>query len=223
MRAGTILSLVLFYGLIMLFLIFLIAINAPACELKSPYSNTKNLGLFYVEASTSTSRHWGTAFLVEFNKKRYLLSAAHVCNKSLSLRLVHLDGKEVKVLKEHLIADVCVLSARNIPESYVPFNMIKLTDQADTTEIVAYGFPESNVVATSCLKLREIRTSLLTARLIFDGLLIPGMSGGPMVESTTGKVVGINVAIKLSEFKSLGETLVPIYEILEELDHKGIN
>jgi S1-C subfamily serine protease len=141
----------------------------------------------------------GTGFVVA---KHYVLTNRHVVDDADTLVIVDpVDPKKwhkatvVGVAKGF---DLALLKCDTLSAAPIP---VCQTSAARGTEVLALGFPVSNVVGSGLKSTRGIVTGLPSKET--DGMLVsdvqinPGNSGGPLCDSS-GRVVGINTAVTAS-------------------------
>lgn len=156
----------------------------------------KETGIYLVGVNTPA----GTAFKIG---PKTLMTAAHVClaiENTGQITVIkgktHLKVTSVKYPPD-VKADACILHT----ETKVPGNTFKLsTREVNYKEpITSYGYgnakePLTEIRSEVIDMVRNVRAPFLYGDQVYivgDGLIIPGMSGGPVL-AQDGTVVGIN-------------------------------
>lgn len=141
----------------------------------------------------------GTGFVIA---KNYVLTNRHVVEDADALVIV--DPADSKKLHKGTVVgvakafDLALVKCETLSAAPIP---ICQTTAARGTEVLALGFPVSNVVGSGLKSTRGIVTGLPSKET--DGMLVsdvqinPGNSGGPLCDSS-GRVVGINTAVTAS-------------------------
>ncbi|MDB5387532.1 MAG: hhoB [Planctomycetaceae bacterium] len=141
----------------------------------------------------------GTGFVIA---KNYVLTNKHVVDDADALVIV--DPADPKKLHKATVVgvakgfDLALVKCESLSAAAIP---LCVTAAARGTEVLALGFPVSNVVGSGLKSTRGIVTGLPSKET--DGMLVsdvqinPGNSGGPLCDSS-GRVVGINTAVTAS-------------------------
>lgn len=142
-----------------------------------------------------TSMH-GAGFLID-KSKGWILTNAHVAARSpstITVRFRDEDNIEAQKLyvDNHLDVAIIKVSADKIPERAIQANLNCEDDVHAGTSVIAFGHPwDLDYTATRGI-ISGSRTVEGTEVLQTDAALNPGNSGGPLIDATSGKVLGIN-------------------------------
>ena len=141
----------------------------------------------------------GTGFVVA---KNYVLTNRHVVDDADGLVIVDpVDPKKyhtATVVGVSKAFDLALVKCDSLAAPPIP---LCVTAAARGTEVLALGFPVSNVVGSGLKSTRGIITGLPSKET--DGMMVsdvqinPGNSGGPLCDSS-GRVIGINTAVTAS-------------------------
>lgn len=135
---------------------------------------------------------------------KYILTAAHCVGTSFMgikagtqdlIELKNHNGDTVGEAVVHdfnLAADIAVLrgSFENLPKSEMVNDPVELANSLEHP-ILACGFPYGEELRCSKMASMSHFTFMLQAK----GWLYPGMSGGPVIDMVTGKVIAVNSAV----------------------------
>lgn len=158
----------------------------------------------------------GTGFVVA---KNYVLTNRHVVDDADTLAIVDpADPSKMHTATVLGVAkgfDLALLKCETLNAPAIP---ICQTAAARGTEVLALGFPVSNVVGSGLKSTRGIITGLPSKEtegmMVSDVQINPGNSGGPLCDSS-GRVVGINTAVTASSRFIKGYGLaIPVMEAI---------
>jgi S1-C subfamily serine protease len=129
----------------------------------------------------------GTAFVVEYKQKRFMVTAEHVCRTNRDGGLyVNGSDKKYAILSVNLLTDVCIMAAPNVAGLKLAFAPAKLYEHVHS---IGNPFKQVAVLSGGYVG-RQIQLSFMnevTETSIKTG---PGASGSP-VFNKSGDVVGM--------------------------------
>jgi serine protease Do len=151
----------------------------------------------------ATSR--GAGFLVD-KKNGLVLTNAHVAKQSPSSIRINFKNQplvpaEKVFVDRHLDLAVLKLDPKNIPDFASAAQLDCLDEPAAGAQVIAYGHPWSlDFTATrGIVSGSKVRWGV--EMLQTDAAINPGNSGGPLIDETSGNVIGVNTS-KLSSSES---------------------
>lgn len=175
----------------------------------------------------------GTAFVVRVGAKPYLLSAKHVCmRKQVHLHPIKVRNRSasyaVKIAKVSRLHDLCLLA---LPKSFnlhkhPPFAFAE-SDFQSGMELFGIGYPKTANQVRALGSLISISPQVTHVESIWgvEGrttfAVVPGMSGGPVLNSK-GEIVGVIFGYYVIDPFHRG-IFVPINHILEFINATGFN
>jgi len=164
----------------------------------------------------------GSGFLI--SDDGYILTNNHVVSSAEAIQAVFDNGftLDAKVVRKNEERDVAILKISG--SGFKPLNLMTTASNAQTgTEVIAIGTPEdvdlgqtvTKGIVSGYRKLEE-KNYIQT-----DVAINPGNSGGPLINTTTGEVIGI-ISNKLMGRKDdavegLGFA-IPISEVIKDLN-----
>lgn len=107
-----------------------------------------------------------------------------------------------------LSGDFRGMDQRGVVSDTAQLNSIFMNSNID---VVACGFPDGGRLACSHITDRDRILFFFSAK----GYLYPGMSGGPVIDMTTGKVIAVNQAVT--------DSRVVVSPLIELYDNLGLN
>lgn len=171
--------------------------------------------------SVETERGQGTGFFVKHNGRPLVVTARHNVAFTQRFWVARFEGPRektvtvihpfVRLLAWDRGSDLAVLEVENLQDGIAALELSD-TEPARNAELVAWGTPSIPTLSGEPLRmiptkvnLHDIReeaafdlwtqkpTTLLGKgkRLYLDGKILPGNSGGPVVDPQTGRVVGV--------------------------------
>jgi len=154
----------------------------------------------------------GTGFIIERNKKRFMVTAYHVLDGVLLSEYFTYDHKPILMefgkiyLIPHL--DAAILELKYCSASFIP---LKLGKYKQDGRIKTVGFPNGD-------KLSEYYGFNYRSMVETDAFVEYGMSGGPVLDDE-GNVIGIISAKKFGDRNVKGQ-FSRLEDIFYRLDHK---
>jgi serine protease Do len=148
---------------------------------------------FGLEKKTSMN---GAGFLID-KSKGWILTNAHVAARSPSVVTVRFrDQDSIEAQKvyvdNHLDVAVIKVSPKLIPEQAISAQLNCEDNARPGTSVIAFGHPwDLDYTATRGI-ISGVRTVEGEEVLQTDSALNPGNSGGPLIDATTGQILGIN-------------------------------
>lgn len=148
---------------------------------------------FGIEKKTSMN---GAGFLID-KSKGWILTNAHVAARSPSVITVRFrDQDSIPAQKiyvdNHLDIAVIKVLPENIPEQAISAQLHCDDNARPGTSVIAFGHPwDLDYTATRGI-ISGVRTVEGEEVLQTDSALNPGNSGGPLIDATTGQILGIN-------------------------------
>ena len=166
----------------------------------------------------------GTGFLVD-QERGWLVTNAHVATRSPSTIEVSFKGGEPIAARRVHVDPVLDFAVLQIDASFIPddANNAQLECASLPTQgaaVIAYGHPGGFRFTGSRGIVSGYTTRYLPSNfLMTDAQIDGGSSGGPLIRTDDGKVVGINTARAQSEDLSVSfaEPIPPICRVLELL------
>jgi len=154
----------------------------------------------------------GTGFIIERNKKRYLVTAYHVLDGVMISEFFTKDNKHLSLelgkiyLIEYL--DAIIIELKSCSAKVIPLKMGKYKQDG---QITTWGFPNGE-------KLEKHKGINYGSQIESTAIVKSGMSGGPVIDEN-GDVIGIISAKSINNgpVKSLFSRLEDIFY---KLDHK---
>ena len=148
--------------------------------------------MVYIETSDGT----GTGFLVD--EYGLVVTNAHVVGDWDAVTASLLDGSiyDAIVLGVDEIADLAVIQLTTA-DTFVPMSLGDSDTVRVGDEVIALGFPLSDIIGTEL----QVTRGIISSKRMFesyeelqtDAAINPGNSGGPLV-NRDGKVIGVNYA-----------------------------
>lgn len=208
---------VLLAGLAALISVMSYSLTAPAAPKPKAFSDVETKADAFARAHVfpvftldqEDQRGMGTAFVAKIGKRTLLITAEHVCSDATKAFILRANSQSynLKILAMSGFADVCFIEMPKklkVKGAYV----IKQPDSLKGVSL-AYGFPKAinlirYIVKQDGTANSDIPSHDPTIRFLFmRGSIYPGMSGGPIVDPVTNKVVGITVATYLGSEEAL--------------------
>jgi S1-C subfamily serine protease len=146
-----------------------------------------------VEFYDEENKTWmlmGTAFLINFEGKQYIISAGHVYDPQLKMRIKTLDNKffDIKSAKVSEKDDIAILAVENL-------NLKGGLELAPKNPVIGEDvFHIGNPLEVLWILTTGIVSQYQDGDLIASAHIAPGSSGGVLLNSK-GQVVGIAVAV----------------------------
>lgn len=189
-------------------------------KLVYPVSDLSNKEV--VRVSVPNSNGYGTGFGFLHKGKKFIISAAHVC-KGSDLMIVDFSHSS-KVLYTNELHDICIIEYPEglLTEVYKP--MIHLDYPHRYMRLKSKGFQGTNPLTpiTHQQKIMFTHTTFLgnnlTKYIHTEGLLIPGNSGGPLLNKFTNRVLGVASLSEYQKGKSHVAYYVRVEHVLDVLD-----
>jgi serine protease Do len=193
--------------------------NSYAVRVKS----SVRYAAFFDSAGTAD----GAGFLVD-KKRGLILSNAHVAGYGTASLEVSFKGEkyqDAQVLYVDTEHDVAILGIppRKVPEKAVEAKLDCSDRKLNGAEVAAFGHPEGLTYSASRGIVSQVRVYDGVDWVQTDAAINPGNSGGPLIDLTTGSVVGINaMALKDTEGLNFAVPIQPICKIID-LYNEGKN
>lgn len=169
----------------------LFAFSAISAELKD--------SVYHLTIQTKGGVSHGTAFALEIENHRYIITAGHVIDSPETPKI---NGLPLKIVMVDKFFDIAVLELNcNEFKEYLPYDP---ADLAFGDKVHSIGYPEAKFsVAEGIVNHLEDKDSLQVSAFLKG--VYPGSSGGPVFRGN--KVVGIIVAV---DGVQRGAEIVPI-------------
>jgi serine protease Do len=140
----------------------------------------------------------GTGFLVD-RKSGYILTNAHVASRSPSKLTVNFkSGNPIRAEKVYVdrVVDIAVIKIdpSKIEGSAQEATLDCSNEQSPGSPAIAYGHPWGLDFTATRGIVSGNKVSYGVEMLQTDAAINPGNSGGPLIEETTGKVIGVNTS-----------------------------
>ena len=193
--------------------------NSYAVRVKS----SVRYAAFFDSAGTAD----GAGFLVD-KKRGLILSNAHVAGYGTASLEVSFKGEkyqDAQVLYVDTEHDVAILGIppRKVPEKAIEAKLDCSDRKLNGAEVAAFGHPEGLTYSASRGIVSQVRVYDGEDWVQTDAAINPGNSGGPLIDLTTGSVVGINaMALKDTEGLNFAVPIQPICKIID-LYNEGKN
>jgi len=193
--------------------------NSYAVRVKS----SVRYAAFFDSAGTAD----GAGFLVD-KKRGLILSNAHVAGYGTASLEVSFKGEkyqDAQVLYVDTEHDVAILGVppRKVPEQAIEAKLDCSDRKLNGAEVAAFGHPEGLTYSASRGIVSQVRVYDGVDWVQTDAAINPGNSGGPLIDLTTGSVVGINaMALKDTEGLNFAVPIQPICKIIN-LYNEGKN
>jgi serine protease Do len=141
-----------------------------------------------------TSR--GAGFLID-RERGWILTNAHVAKKSpsrvrISFRNRTYIAAEKLYIDNHLDLAILQIDPGRIPAEAIAAQLNCSTSPDPGTAVIAYGHPWGLVYTATRGIISGVKTLDGSEHLQTDAAVNPGNSGGPLIEASSGQVVGIN-------------------------------
>jgi len=168
----------------------------------------------------------GSGFIA--HPDRYVITNNHVIDRARTVTVELADGRKIpaEVISSDADADLAVLKI----QEGGPFPTVPLGDSSDLMigePVIAvgnpYGFAHSvstGIVSALHRDLQAGPAKLLGDLIQTDAAINPGNSGGPLVDLSTGRVVGMNTAV-IPGYNNIGMAL-PIWLQLERVRQRWL-
>lgn len=147
----------------------------------------------------------GTGFILKKNENFFMVTNQHVISGPPPHRYVKHDGTELRPLKG-LVArdrDLVIFKLNDAQEHFLELEA-GVRNIALGSELVIYGNAHGEGMRLSRAELVKVTNMEVE---VSDGI-VPGNSGGPIINAETGKVVGVSTIIRVfGEPKSLDEAM----------------
>lgn len=176
----------------------------------------------------STIKGGGTGFVVEVNKKPFILTNAHVCQGPNFGGRFYLENKAGRYLgrveRISTASDLCLIGVRAnfSTETHPPLSFAK-QEASPHTHIVTLGFPKlyGPLVARGYVVSHQPSYDFISGKLKTEGKssfgVIPGQSGSPVLNNRS-EVVGVIVAYQtFGNMLGLYILLADVREFLDEV------
>lgn len=197
-----------------------IAINKPTLKKFENYSAVVKESVGSV-VTIKTNFGIGSGFIISDNG--YVLTNHHVINSAEKVEVVFENGFsfEAKIIRSNEDKDVAIVKING--SGFKPLTLSVVESLASTgTEVIAIGTPENIKLGQTVTKgiisgKREFDEKIY---LQTDVAINSGNSGGPLINTSTGEVIGIVAAkIKAKGVEGLGFA-IPIAEAIKSLNLK---
>ena len=184
--------------------------NLPEVELGYKHENDKEIpGIYKIHAFRIDGLASGTAFTIQHNKKTYLVTAAHVMDRSYGVLLRYKGrGISFRMIEGRQRSDVIVFRV----EGYFPghLKVDKLFYQKfESYEVYGYAGGKS-LVKMKCALSPDF------GYLNSSAFVEKGMSGGPLMKN--GRVVGVTVAKLIEKSGMTYSRHIPISLVRKLID-----
>lgn len=171
--------------------------------------------------SVETDGGQGTGFFVKHNGRLLIVTARHNVALTQRFWVARFEGPRektvtvihpiVRMLAWDRSSDLAVLEVENLQDGIAALELSN-TEPSRNTELVAWGTPSIPTLSGEPLRMIPTKASLhdireeeafdlwtekpttlqgKSKRLYLDGKILPGNSGGPVVDPQTGRVVGV--------------------------------
>jgi S1-C subfamily serine protease len=158
----------------------------------------------------------GTGFLID-RKRGWVLTNAHVVTRSPStVKISFKDGQQIDANRIHVdpLIDLAVLtvSPSQIPASAIeaPLACDKLPDPG--IPVFAYGHPWNMSYTATRGIVSGLAWFYPSQQIQTDAVINSGNSGGPLIDLTDGRVIGINTSTYKPDEKDEGATAISLAE-----------
>ena len=190
----------------------------------------RRVGSIGFNQDTGTSGH-ATGFLVDRNRG-WILTNAHVASRSPVTLTVSFKGQRYisarRVFVDRL-SDVAVLEIdpNEIPAEAVTANLQCEAIPRVGTPVAIFGHPGNLSYTATRGIISSVSWVFPTERIQSDAIVNGGNSGGPLIDLSTGQIVGIAAAVYRdtnddhSTAVSFSEPIPPVCQILELLKAGG--
>lgn len=169
-----------------------------------------------------TSNGFGSGFL--YKKGGYVITNAHVVQGEVDVKVRNSNGQEsaAKVIGISDKYDIALLYVKD----YANADPLALESKESSVglEVIALGTPRGYENSASIGYITGIGRDKEHKNFIYkkiyqvDAQVDQGSSGGPLVDSKTGRVVGINSLLQTSETATNFAFSIPLYSMLEQFD-----
>jgi len=163
----------------------------------------------------------GSAFLVKYRNKMFVLTAAHVVYDGNMIWLLKYNNevspiKIISVINPNF-EDIAILLVDGIPKNH-PYFELASAKGLSIEKVESYGYNKYLFKSKGNLLDMQFATSAkgqAKTYLLSDCQMIGGMSGGPLLYE--GKVIGVNIA-KMVDIEGLRGVHVDVDNFIDELD-----
>lgn len=158
----------------------------------------------------------GTGFLID-RKRGWVLTNAHVATRSPStIKISFKGGQQIEAKRIHVdpLIDLAVLS---VSSSQIPVSAIEASLACDNppepgTPVFAYGHPWNMSYTATRGIVSGLAWFYPSQQIQTDAVINSGNSGGPLIDLTDGRVIGINTSTYKPEEKDEGATAISLAE-----------
>lgn len=169
-----------------------------------------------------TANGQGSGFL--YKNGGYVITNAHVVQGEIEVKIRNSKGQEspgtvIGISDRYDIALLHIPSYQNVPPLEIEKN-----ESPVGLEVIAFGSPQGFENSASIGYITGNKRDMELENFIYkqiyqvDAQIDKGSSGGPLVDVTTGNVIGINSLLYTTDTSTNFAFSIPLYSMLEQFD-----
>ncbi|MGE7114885.1 trypsin-like peptidase domain-containing protein [Lysinibacillus sp. NPDC047702] len=169
-----------------------------------------------------TANGQGSGFL--YKNGGYVITNAHVVQGEVEVKIRNSKGQEspgtvIGISDRYDIALLHIPSYQNVPPLEIEKN-----ESPVGLEVIAFGSPQGFENSASIGYITGNKRDMELENFIYkqiyqvDAQIDKGSSGGPLVDVTTGNVIGINSLLYTTDTSTNFAFSIPLYSMLEQFD-----